>query len=180
MGRGVGCVFKRTIPSLLPGSWGHPWGFRREGGCCGGCDHISATAKASGACNSPSRSMALQESEKGNQNLSIGKASREPRFQACRFLPSLISHQVFPCIMHFFGASKLYFHVISMLIEQSAPQKVSGRWNVLLCTSSSQEGCLVQICFVLADFPPVPKHGSAARTVVSRQAACHRPAGEAW
>lgn len=36
--------------------------------------------------NSPSRSMALQESEKGNQNLSIGKPSREPRFQACRFL----------------------------------------------------------------------------------------------
>lgn len=50
MSWGSGCIFKSPILSLLPGNWGHPWGFRREGGCCGGWDHISATAKASGVC----------------------------------------------------------------------------------------------------------------------------------
>lgn len=67
--------------------------------------------------NSSARSMALQETEKGNQNFSIGKPSRELSFQACRFLPSLISHQIFPCIMHLFGAKELYFYIISMPVD---------------------------------------------------------------
>lgn len=50
MSWGAGCVFKRPILSLLPRSWGQPWGFRRKGGGCDGWDHTSATAKASGVC----------------------------------------------------------------------------------------------------------------------------------
>lgn len=65
--------------------------------------HQMPASEGAPSSDSPSRSMVLQESEKGNQNLSIVKASREPRFQACCFLSSLISHQIFPCIMHFFG-----------------------------------------------------------------------------
>lgn len=67
--------------------------------------------------NPPARSMALQETEKGNQNFSTGKPSRELSFQALRFLPSLISHQILPCIMHLFGAKKLYFYIILTLVD---------------------------------------------------------------
>lgn len=45
--------------------------------------------KGASSSNSPSWSMALQESEKENQNLLIGKPSWKPRFQACHLLTSL-------------------------------------------------------------------------------------------
>lgn len=122
VGRGTGCAFKSAVPSLLPGSWGHPRGFRREGDCCGGCDHISATAKASGACQW--RSSQWQFSFELYGTTSEWKREPKPfdrealmRAQACHFLPSLISHQILPCIMHFFGANKVYFYVILMLID---------------------------------------------------------------
>lgn len=88
--------------------------------------HQGPGSEGAASGNSLLRPMPLQQSEKGNENLSIGKPSRESRFKACSFiLPSLISCQIFPCILHFSGDSKLYFYIKSK-------GKVFGHWNVAL------------------------------------------------
>lgn len=121
MGRRAGC--ESTVLSLLPQSREHPQGFRRE-------DRWEDCGKVSASVKPPARDLpgaillwdlclySRGTTEKGNQNLSIGKPSREFRFQAWTFLlTSLISHQLFQCILHFFGDSNLYFSAIIILIN---------------------------------------------------------------
>lgn len=117
-----GLGFENMALPLLPWCRGHPWGFRKEGTAeKRAANRVQPLPKHQGpgsegapSGNSLSRPMPLQQSEKGNENLSIGKPSRESRFQAYSFiLPSLIYCQIFPCILHFSGDSKLYFYIKS-------------------------------------------------------------------
>lgn len=114
---------KSTVMSLLPQSRVHPQGFRRE-------DRWECWGKISASVKAPARDLPaailLQNlclcsrgsTEKGNQNLLIGKPLWELRFQASSFLlTSLISHQSFPCILHFFRDSNLYFCATAILLN---------------------------------------------------------------